>query len=867
MAEEGQTTEGGAPPTKKRKDSGQAPGGAYGIFCSKNKARFQELCKGLGAASVYMMAGKMWQGMNEAGRQPYRQEFERLRREKEELRLTRLLTNAKRQRWRGSKSGHHTVPEEEDDEDAGLAKKRSKADASAESRRVRPDHLRPLLAAGAEVLIDGLVSAPELNGLPAQIISYAAGRYVVAPVGTMENKRVRPCHVLPRLAVGVQALLLQLPLDSARSSASPPAPPVSSSSSSCPAASAAALGATVAAGSADGAEVLEVATKVVLQGLASAQELNGQRAEIMGYDPEAQRYVVALSDGEQRRVRPCHVAPVASAGPAAVSAAASVAASTRADSGAGDASFCTRRVLVKGFRPESRHYVVRGAAGGAEVAFAPPSHVAPLFKTEEGLLLQGLLKAPELNGQPVRVKRFDDAEGRYVIRVAGSGETRHVRPENVRPRLADGSPALLDGLQEAGELNGTEVKVDGFDDADRRYIVSLPPRAAASEAPAPVRPRRLWLATRVEVAICGRWRLPEIVGQLGHVEELDDELGMYVVRLQKGTRLELVEPKYLCQWFAPGTEVVLRGLPKLEGQLAQVEKFIALKGSYVVRTGKDSGTQLIKSDNLRQWFSKGTKVVVVGLPDCPSWDNHAAHVEGYDKKEGRYLVQGARKAKRNLLKPENLRVLLPVRTTVRLEGLQTALELNRREGRILRFDDVAGRYVVRMLDHELEQEEPIFVEARNVRRIEDDGEGEGDDGDADPCARVGASGSAARAGARTGGDDGAPREDGDGALSQPGTPGGHSRSASSDSHGFRRPKRPRRRRGGGAEGGGTEGGAEGGAGESPEKMPRWMLQRAAAKASKSGLRAADGQLHKTSPLQVFARTNVAAPQAAPASSE
>ena len=60
------------------------------------------------------------------------------------------------------------------------------------------------------------------------------------------------------------------------------------------------------------------------------------------------------------------------------------------------------------------------------------------FSTGELVLVQGLQSKPEHNGTAASVLSFDDAKGRYVVQLVGSGTTLSLKPVNLARKGAGG---------------------------------------------------------------------------------------------------------------------------------------------------------------------------------------------------------------------------------------------------------------------------------------------------------------------------------------------------------------------------------------------------------------------------------------------
>eukprot|EP00053_Salpingoeca_punica_P011950 m.106655 g.106655 ORF g.106655 m.106655 type:complete len:183 (-) comp15818_c7_seq1:372-920(-) len=148
-----------------------------------------------------------------------------------------------------------------------------------------------------------------------------------------------------------------------------------------------------------------------------------------------------------------------------------------------------------------------------------------------------------------------------------------------------------------------------------------------------------------------------------------------------------------------GATVTVDGLssrPELNGQEATITGFDGGRGRYVVELLNGESLSL-KPENLHQ---KVSNVKLVGLSKRPELNNTTATILTYH--DGRYNVQpsGGSSASSVLsLKPGNC--VLPNGTIVTVVGLQKGTEHNNHNGRVLSFDDVAGRYLVDIGGHQL----------------------------------------------------------------------------------------------------------------------------------------------------------------------
>ena len=96
-------------------------GGAYGCFLNKNRAAFQQQCKGLPVTAVSKMAGEEWKTMSTVAKQPFEDEYAVKKKAYEEAMKA----------YRASGGG---AAEEEEDDGERTSSKRRKTDGKDATR-------------------------------------------------------------------------------------------------------------------------------------------------------------------------------------------------------------------------------------------------------------------------------------------------------------------------------------------------------------------------------------------------------------------------------------------------------------------------------------------------------------------------------------------------------------------------------------------------------------------------------------------------------------------------------------------------------------------------------------------------------------
>lgn len=275
----------------------------------------------------------------------------------------------------------------------------------------------PALKEGAHVTIVGLHSAKKLNGETAVVhdVDVKSGRYMVElPDGSAKAIK-RQNLLLPSELARVEAL------KNAAASPSAESQPL-------------------------GPNGWVVGTQVLISGLVSAKELNGQVGSVRAFDDQMQRYILVLpGGGPPKKIRPKNLHVAASSGSATSSPSQvqkmgerkveqpqiqqPVAPKNSAQPQA-QPSMPSGQVLSKSLVPTT------AAPATSSTQLLPGSHV----------LVSGLVSSPQLNGQIATVHAFDDKTGRYIVEFASGGKPKKIKESHLKlvdaPKMSLGSKSV-----------------------------------------------------------------------------------------------------------------------------------------------------------------------------------------------------------------------------------------------------------------------------------------------------------------------------------------------------------------------------------------------------------------------------------------
>ena len=155
---------------------------------------------------------------------------------------------------------------------------------------------------------------------------------------------------------------------------------------------------------------------------------------------------------------------------------------------------------------------------------------ADVVPSGSAVVLVSLRSAPQLNGARARVVHFDARQQRYTVQLDRVGETLRVRRENVLQRLE----VELTGVSSHSELNGRSGRIEGFDDASGRYLVRVMGRMAA------LLMSNLILPPGARVKLLGFvGKGATYNGLVGTVVSVDRDEGRYIVQVPEGSRLSV----------------------------------------------------------------------------------------------------------------------------------------------------------------------------------------------------------------------------------------------------------------------------------------------------------------------------------------
>mmetsp|Transcript_71233 Transcript_71233/g.202058 ORF Transcript_71233/g.202058 Transcript_71233/m.202058 type:complete len:292 (-) Transcript_71233:141-1016(-) len=178
-----------------------------------------------------------------------------------------------------------------------------------------------------------------------------------------------------------------------------------------------------------------------------------------------------------------------------------------------------------------------GAPGrcGRQAKDASPAHVKPRGAS---VVVRGLTRAAEHNGKSAEVCGWDEARGRYEVRLE-EGEVLSLRPSNV-VQLCTVEVAALRGRP---ELNGLVGRILGFDEARGRYRVLLDGLVMVVA----LQPSNCVLLDEgVQVLLQGLSTSPELNGQMAQVKGVERASSRYTVCTQGGRYVRVKYDNVMC---------------------------------------------------------------------------------------------------------------------------------------------------------------------------------------------------------------------------------------------------------------------------------------------------------------------------------
>eukprot|EP00441_Pelagodinium_beii_P020723 CAMPEP_0197658012 /NCGR_PEP_ID=MMETSP1338-20131121/44976_1 /TAXON_ID=43686 ORGANISM="Pelagodinium beii, Strain RCC1491" /NCGR_SAMPLE_ID=MMETSP1338 /ASSEMBLY_ACC=CAM_ASM_000754 /LENGTH=550 /DNA_ID=CAMNT_0043234507 /DNA_START=130 /DNA_END=1782 /DNA_ORIENTATION=+ len=281
-------------------------------------------------------------------------------------------------------------------------------------------------------------------------------------------------------------------------------------------------------------------TQVVLRGLNSAVELNGQLASVEAYDESEDRYLVRLADsGLYKKVTPDHLELEAPEEPE----------------------------VKEELAPASDWPEVDGRRG----------------HPGDRVLIQGLYSDVALNGQQGSLQGFDNLSGRYIVTVARS--LKRIKPNNLRlsasgkrsvcqqldkddgpNSYSPGTKVVVHGLSSSAgaPLNEQTATIHCFDAQSGRYVVQV-----ADGTPRKIKPANLRLVQDSEGLADDS---AESSGDAAPVSEVSEVAGAEDQPTSQKS-------------ISPGLNAKLVGLQAadMNGKVVRISSFDKKTGRYVVK--------------------------------------------------------------------------------------------------------------------------------------------------------------------------------------------------------------------------------------------------------------------------------------------
>jgi len=153
---------------------------------------------------------------------------------------------------------------------------------------------------------------------------------------------------------------------------------------------------------------------------------------------------------------------------------------------------------------------------------------ADTVPNESSVFVRGLQGAAQHNGKRGKTLQFEAESGRHVVELE-DGETLRIKPENLLQRAA----VEVTGMEKRPEYNGRQGHVEGYDEASGRYHVRLGAQTVA------LQPASIILATGSRGRVVGLVNGAQYNQRVGKVLDFDRGAGRYVVQLDEEHQLRV----------------------------------------------------------------------------------------------------------------------------------------------------------------------------------------------------------------------------------------------------------------------------------------------------------------------------------------
>jgi len=168
----------------------------------------------------------------------------------------------------------------------------------------------------------------------------------------------------------------------------------------------------------------------------------------------------------------------------------------------------------------------------------PPAHAMPNGTL---VVVHGLTKALEHNGKSGRTKGWDAAKGRYDVELEGDGGVLALRASN----LTQQCNVKVVGIESQPDLNGQSGTILNYQEAQGRYLVRLASRMPNGRDTVGLQPANVTLETSTRVVTQGLSN-EQFNGQMAQVLAVDTSAMRYTVECENGQRIKIKFDNVLC---------------------------------------------------------------------------------------------------------------------------------------------------------------------------------------------------------------------------------------------------------------------------------------------------------------------------------
>lgn len=181
----------------------------------------------------------------------------------------------------------------------------------------------------------------------------------------------------------------------------------------------------------------------------------------------------------------------------------------------------------------------KGGGGGfpQQQAPPPPPHAMPVGTR---VVVRDLAKAQEHNNKTGRISGWDASKSRYEVELEGE-TSLSLRPAN----LTQQCEVKVVGIASSPELNGSAASILGFQEAQGRYTVRLKQKMTNGKDVIGLQASNVILKKSTRVVVQGLGK-EDLNGQMAQIVEIDEEAQRYTVACQNGKQIKIKYENVLC---------------------------------------------------------------------------------------------------------------------------------------------------------------------------------------------------------------------------------------------------------------------------------------------------------------------------------